>query len=30
MLRVFMNRVLRRLFGTEREEETRSWRKLHN
>jgi hypothetical protein len=28
-LRVFENRVLRRMFGTEREEDG-SWRKLHN
>jgi hypothetical protein len=28
-LRVFENRVLRRIFGPKREEE-RSWRKLHN
>jgi hypothetical protein len=28
-LRVFENRVLRRMFGPEREE-GRSWRKLHN
>jgi hypothetical protein len=28
-LRVFENRVLRRIFGSEREE-GRSWRKLHN
>jgi hypothetical protein len=28
-LRVFENRVLRRIFGTKREEEG-SWRKLHN
>jgi hypothetical protein len=28
-LRVFENRVLRRIFGPEREED-RSWRKLHN
>jgi hypothetical protein len=29
-LRVFVNRVLRRIFGTERDEVTESWRKLHN
>jgi hypothetical protein len=29
-LRVFENRVLRRIFGPKRDEETRSWRKLHN
>jgi len=28
-LRVFENRVLRRIFGTERDEVTRKWRKLH-
>jgi hypothetical protein len=28
-LRVFENRVLRRIFGPKREED-RSWRKLHN
>jgi hypothetical protein len=28
-LRVFENRVLRRIFGTKREEDG-SWRKLHN
>jgi hypothetical protein len=27
---VFENRVLRRIFGTKRYEETGSWRKLHN
>jgi hypothetical protein len=27
---VFENRVLRRLFGPKREEETGGWRKLHN
>jgi len=26
---VFENRVLRRIFGTERDEVTRKWRKLH-
>jgi len=30
MLRVFGNRVLGRIFGLEREEVTRKWRKLHN
>jgi hypothetical protein len=29
-LRVFENRVLRRIFGTKRDEETGGWRKLHN
>jgi len=29
-LRVFENRVLRRVFGPERDEETGKWRKLHN
>jgi hypothetical protein len=29
-LRVFENRVLRRIFGTERDEVTGEWRKLHN
>jgi hypothetical protein len=29
-LRVFENRVLRRIFGPKREEGTREWRKLHN
>ena len=29
-LRVFENRVLRRLFGPERDEVTGEWRKLHN
>ena len=29
-LRVFENRVLRRIFGPERDEVTREWRKLHN
>ena len=28
-LRVFENRVLRRIFGPKRDEETREWRKLH-
>jgi hypothetical protein len=29
-LRVFENRVLRRVFGTKRDEVTGKWRKLHN
>ena len=29
-LRVFENRVLRRIFGPERDELTGEWRKLHN
>jgi hypothetical protein len=29
-LRVFENRVLRRIFGTKRDEITGEWRKLHN
>jgi hypothetical protein len=29
-LRVFENRVLRRIFGLERDEVTGHWRKLHN
>jgi len=29
-LRVFENRVLRRIFGPMRDEVTREWRKLHN
>jgi hypothetical protein len=29
-LRVFVNRVLRRIFGPKRDEMTREWRKLHN
>jgi hypothetical protein len=29
-LRVFENRVLRRIFGPRRDEVTREWRKLHN
>jgi hypothetical protein len=29
-LRVFENRVLRRVFGPRRDEVTREWRKLHN
>jgi hypothetical protein len=28
--RVFENRVLRRVFGSKRDEVTREWRKLHN
>jgi hypothetical protein len=27
---VFENRVLRRIFGTKRDEVTEEWRKLHN
>jgi hypothetical protein len=30
ILRVFENRVLRRIFGPKRDEVTREWRKLHN
>jgi hypothetical protein len=30
MLRVFENRVLRRIFGLKRDEVTGDWRKLHN
>jgi hypothetical protein len=30
MLRVFENRVLRRIFGPRRDEATGEWRKLHN
>jgi hypothetical protein len=30
MLRVFENRVLRRLFGLKRDEVTVEWRRLHN
>jgi hypothetical protein len=30
MLRVFENRVLRRVFGPKRDEVTVEWRKLHN
>jgi hypothetical protein len=30
MLRVFENRVLRRIFGAKRDEVTGGWRKLHN
>jgi hypothetical protein len=29
-LRVFENRVLRKIFGPKRDEVTRGWRKLHN
>jgi hypothetical protein len=29
-LRVFENRVLRRIFGAKRDELTREWRELHN
>jgi hypothetical protein len=29
-LRVFENRVLRRIFGPKRDDVTREWRKLHN
>jgi hypothetical protein len=29
-LRVFENRVLRRIFGPKRDEETGEWRKLHS
>jgi hypothetical protein len=29
-LRVFENKVLRRIFGPTRDEVTREWRKLHN
>jgi len=29
-LRVYENRVLRRIFGPKREEVTREWRKLYN
>jgi hypothetical protein len=29
-LRVFENRVLRRIFGLKRDEVTREWKKLHN
>jgi hypothetical protein len=29
-LRVFQNRVLRRMFGPKRDEVTGGWRKLHN
>jgi hypothetical protein len=30
MLRVFENRVLRRIFGPKRDNETGEWRKIHN
>ena len=30
MLRVFANRVLRRIFGSKRDDVTREWRKLRN
>jgi hypothetical protein len=30
ILRVFENRVLRRIFGPKRDEMTGDWRKLHN
>ena len=29
-MRVFENRVLRRVFGSKRDEVTGEWRKLHN
>jgi hypothetical protein len=29
-LRVYENRVLRRMFGSKRDEVTREWRELHN
>jgi len=29
-LRVFQSKVLRRIFGSKRDEVTREWRKLHN
>ena len=29
-LKVFMNRVLRRIFGPRRDEKTGEWRRLHN
>ena len=29
-LRVFQNRMLRRILGSKRDEETREWRRLHN
>jgi len=29
-LRVFENRVMRRIFGAKRNEKTGEWRKLHN
>jgi hypothetical protein len=30
MLRVFLNRMLRKMFGPKREEVTGGWRELHN
>jgi hypothetical protein len=30
MMRLFENRVLRRIFGPKRDEVTGKWRKLHN
>jgi len=30
LLKVFENRVLRRIFGPKMDEVTREWRKLHN
>jgi len=30
MLRLFENSILRRVFGSKRDEVTREWRKLHN
>jgi uncharacterized membrane protein len=30
IVRVFENRVLRRIFGPKRDEVTKDWRKLHN
>jgi hypothetical protein len=30
MMRMFVNRVLRRIFGPKRDEVTGEWRKLHN
>jgi hypothetical protein len=29
-LRLFANKVLRRIFGSKRDEVTREWKKLHN
>jgi hypothetical protein len=29
-LKVFENRVLRKIFGSQREKETGDWRRLHN
>ena len=29
-LKIFENKVLRRLFGSKRDEETGKWRRLHN